>query len=283
LFSGEYADLKNKPLLFDGKYTSLTEVPVPFSKNYNDLTNKPILFDGNYASLKGLPTLFSGSWNNLTDKPTLFNGAYSSLSGKPALFSGNYNDLSNLPALFSGQWNDISNKPVFFSGNYADLAGKPVLFSGKYTDLTNTPALFSGNYNDLTNKPTIPNSTTNISEGTNLYYTAARVKAYLDSKSIKDAKYYEVTTDANGNWALDVSSFFSYVDFIAPLVLSPTAATPVVTDQKVAHVTSYTTAGVIKGTVTKTNMIVSLLITGSPGMVFGGVSTVKVKVEGTLK
>lgn len=55
--SGSYADLTNKPTLFDG--------------NYNSLSNKPTIFSGAYADLTGKPTLFDGNYNSLTNKPTI--------------------------------------------------------------------------------------------------------------------------------------------------------------------------------------------------------------------
>jgi hypothetical protein len=77
-FSGSYNDLTNKPVLFDGTWTSLTGKPsfatVATSGSYNDLLNRP--------------TLFSGSYNDLTNKPVLFNGTWSSLTGKPTTLAG---------------------------------------------------------------------------------------------------------------------------------------------------------------------------------------------------
>jgi len=165
----EYDQLLNKPLLFDGKFSSLTEVPILFDGNYNSLNdkpllfngdynllnNKPILFDGNYNSLSGKPALFNGDYNLLNNKPTIFNGNYNSLTNKPSLFDGNYNTLTNKPSLFDGNYNTLTNKPALFNGNYNSLTDKPVLFNGDYNLLNNKPALFNGNYDSLTNKPTL--------------------------------------------------------------------------------------------------------------------------------
>lgn len=43
-------------------------------------------------------------------------------------------------------------------------------------DTIDNIVLFSGNYNDLTNKPTIPSTTTDITEGNNLYFTQTRAR-----------------------------------------------------------------------------------------------------------
>ena len=47
---------------------------VATSGSYADLINKPVLFDGAYNSLTGKPTLFSGAFADLTGKPTTLSG-----------------------------------------------------------------------------------------------------------------------------------------------------------------------------------------------------------------
>lgn len=94
----EYDQLLNKPLLFDGKFSSLTEIPILFDGKYDSLTNKPLLFNGDYNLLNNKPTLFNGNYNSLTNKPTIFDGNYNSLTNKPTLFDGNYNSLTNIPS-----------------------------------------------------------------------------------------------------------------------------------------------------------------------------------------
>lgn len=157
--SGNYSDLLNKPVLFDGVYNSLTGKPTLFNGDYNNLSNKPTLFDGDYDSLTHKPTLFSGDYDDLTSKPVLFGGQYDDLSGKPTLFSGDYDDLTDKPTLFSGDYDDLTNKPTLFNGQYSSLTGKPTLSgvasTGEYNDLLNRPSLFSGSYTDLTNKPSL--------------------------------------------------------------------------------------------------------------------------------
>jgi hypothetical protein len=157
--SGNYSDLLNKPVLFDGAYNSLTGKPTLFNGDYNNLSNKPTLFDGDYDSLTHKPTLFSGDYDDLTSKPVLFGGQYDDLSGKPTLFSGDYDDLTDKPTLFTGDYDDLTNKPTLFNGQYSSLTGKPTLSgvasTGEYNDLLNKPSLFSGSYTDLTNKPNL--------------------------------------------------------------------------------------------------------------------------------
>ena len=66
-FSGEYADLKNKPDL--SKYVTAEQVPPPFSGNYGDLKGTPDL--SKFVTSDAIPPLFSGSYNDLTEKPDL--------------------------------------------------------------------------------------------------------------------------------------------------------------------------------------------------------------------
>lgn len=81
----------------------------------------------------------------------------------------------------SSDWASITNKPTTIAG-----FGITDAFDGAYGSLTGTPTLFSGSFNDLTQKPTTvsgygitdalssTSTTTDISEGTNLYYTDQR-------------------------------------------------------------------------------------------------------------
>jgi len=159
--TGNYADLNNKPTLFDGTYANLT--------------GKPSLFDGEYASLANKPTLFSGSYLDLTNTPTLFDGTYANLTGKPSFAtvatSGSYTDLIDKPSLFDGEYASLANKPALFDGTYANLTGLPTLFDGEYSSLANKPSLFDGTYANLTGKPTLG---TAAATDANAYATAAQ-------------------------------------------------------------------------------------------------------------
>jgi len=127
--SGSYADLTNKPTIFDG--------------NYNNLTNKPTLFNGAYASLTGKPTLFDGDYNSLSNKPTLFNGSYNSLTDTPILFDGNFNSLTNKPTV------PTTTSQLTNDSGFITLADVPS--GGGVTS-----------YNDLTDKPSIPSSLSDL-------------------------------------------------------------------------------------------------------------------------
>jgi hypothetical protein len=101
-----------------------------FSGNYNDLTNKPLLFDGSWTSLKGKPDF----------KTVATSGNYADLINKPVLFSGNYNDLANKPTLAkvatSGSYIDLSDKPLIDGSETKVTAGTNISVSGSGTSAT---------------------------------------------------------------------------------------------------------------------------------------------------
>ena len=160
------------------------------------IKNKPTLFSGSYTDLTDKPSLFSGSYDDLTDKPSIpssqVNSDWDAVSGieqilnKPTLLSEFTNDLSQI------SWTNSSPSPAenfktiigandgaatitFIDGvpgfgssvtwtidetkiTFPDATQQTTAWLGTYSynDLTDTPSLFSGSYNDLTDKPTIP-------------------------------------------------------------------------------------------------------------------------------
>jgi hypothetical protein len=78
--TGSYADLIDKPTLFDGAYSSLTGAP----------SLATVATSGSYADLSNKPTLFSGSYTDLTNKPTLasFTTLTSPASGQYLRYNG---------------------------------------------------------------------------------------------------------------------------------------------------------------------------------------------------
>ena len=121
------------------EYYTKTEVdaliPTPFSGDYADLTNKPTIpHDVNQLSDA------DGLLNNI-DLSNYATTAYVTNQ------LGSYQPLTDLSVyalktdVFSKSWNDITDKPVLFSGDFNDLINKPNVFSGNYNDLYNQPII----------------------------------------------------------------------------------------------------------------------------------------------
>lgn len=86
-FSGDYADLANKPVLFSGSYADLTNKPT-IATDVNELTDTDgLLFSGEYSDLNNKPDIPSDV-NELTDSDQRF-------------FSGSYDDLRDIPTFYA--------------------------------------------------------------------------------------------------------------------------------------------------------------------------------------
>jgi hypothetical protein len=145
-FSGNYNDLTNKPVIFNGTWASLTGKPtfstVATSGSYNDLNNKPKLFDSTWVNLRGKPTTVAGY--GITDA---FNGTWSSLTGKPT--GNNIGDML--------YWNGTAwvMVPVGQAGQYLQLttsnipawtgAAYPTVTTTAISSITQTTAISGGN------------------------------------------------------------------------------------------------------------------------------------------
>lgn len=152
-FSGDYNDLTNRP-----------EIPVVTPQVNPDwlatsgkgqILNKPVLFDGRYESLTGKPTIPTGGGgtSNITNNNQLTNGA------------GYITDSPNDNKWYARKgrvWTEVVAATAF-SGDYRDLTNKPVL----NTDGTigSGGSGFNGDYNDLVNKPPLITSNTQIFNG----------------------------------------------------------------------------------------------------------------------
>ena len=147
-----YNDLSNKPTLFSGSYTDLSDKPtIPSLTGY--ATETYVTTRGYISSYTETdPVFLAHAANNVTNtKISNWDTAYG---------WGNHASAGYLTSVGTISYNDLSNKPTLFSGSYTDLTNKPTLFDGAYASLTGKPTLFSGSYTDLTNKPTIPTTVT---------------------------------------------------------------------------------------------------------------------------
>ena len=163
-FSGNYNDLLNKPLLFDGSWLNLTGRPsfssIALSGSYFDLINRPSLFSGNYNDLTNKPVLFSGIWQDITGKPTTLSGygITNGISTTHPSFGINSNMISNWNNAYG--WGNHTGlyKTSSYIPAWVEITGKPsfgvVATTGSYSDLLNKPTLFDGTWASLTNKPT---------------------------------------------------------------------------------------------------------------------------------
>ena len=121
--------------------------------DYSIITNKPALFSGSYTDLSNKPTIpaaqIQSDWSQTT------NTALDYIKNKPTLFSGSYTDLSNLPTLVTS-YNSLTDLPTLFSGSYTDLSNLPTLVTS-YNSLTDLPDLTG--YATLTGEETLTNKT----------------------------------------------------------------------------------------------------------------------------
>ncbi len=164
----DYADLKNKPILFSGKYIDLLDKPTIPSKT-SELTN-----DSNFVDTIALATkanlTHSHSYNDLEDKPILFSGAYADLTGKPTIPT-KISELTNDSSFATtSQLNTELNKKANTSHTHA------------YSDILDAPVSFSGNYEDLINKPTIPTKVSDLKNDEN-FATTSQLNSGLNTKA----------------------------------------------------------------------------------------------------
>ena len=139
--------------------------------------------------------LFDGDYNSLTNLPTLFDGQFSSLTGKPTTLAG-YGitdgvSTSNVNAIVTQQvaaqtgaiQSDLDDE--IYDREQADI--------GLQNQINGLSTYTSTDFNtDFAAK-----STTDLIEGTNLYYTDSRVASYLSNQGITSET--TTTLSINGN------------------------------------------------------------------------------------
>ena len=206
LYLGNGTELTVAAVAKTGSYNSLVDRPnmnlyalksESFSGDYNDLRNKPVTTD--YNTLTNKPDL-----TQFQTKSEAFSGDYSDLRFKPDLSVY----VAKIDA-FSGSWNDLTDKPTLFSGNYTDLVGKPTLAAvattGSYNSLIDKPSIpdlntlatvaQTGSYTDLSNKPSIPEDISQLTDTTGLISGGAFRSTLVNATGVTT---YTVSLDQNG-------------------------------------------------------------------------------------
>jgi hypothetical protein len=176
-----------------------------FSGNYADLTNKPnlqVYATNTYVDNKT-------TWGNITSKPSFAavatSGSYNDLTNKPSIPSlSGYATESYVSSAVSGKVDSTSLALVATSGSYHDLEYLPTISTVGQT----------GNYEDLRNKPSIPSvvglATENYvtSQG---FITTAALSSYATQTWVEDQNYItsaSLSSYATTSWISDQN----YVD-----------------------------------------------------------------------
>lgn len=99
----EAPSLINQPFIYDEENEQYTDEKAPFDRiaftgNYEDLKNKPILFDQTYDSLINAPGIPNEGYTNPDDKTTI-------KTFHKIAFSGDYRLLENIPDVFPSKIN----------------------------------------------------------------------------------------------------------------------------------------------------------------------------------
>ncbi len=171
-FTGDYADLLNKPLLFSGEYADLTGIPATFDSNYFALKNLPNFedsiikygFGADYGKLKNVPTEFvAKSHTHTKAKITDFSHTHTNadLPAYPTLESLN-GVAGNDPRLSDARDPKAhDHHTLYYQKNETDskLLGKSdVLHVHDFTELAGVPSVFDSNYFALKNRPNFEDS-----------------------------------------------------------------------------------------------------------------------------
>ncbi len=136
--SNDYNDLTERPVLpLDIKdIVDINELSALI--DFNDIVDFPALFDGEYSSLSNVPNI-PKDISELTDTESkLFDGTYASLTNKPTIipFDGNYDNLTNKP-LISTILSDLSDVDNILTNlDYNDIVDAPIV-PKKLSDLVN--------------------------------------------------------------------------------------------------------------------------------------------------
>jgi len=156
---------------FDGKFTSLTSVPVNLDI---DSTND---FDGQYSSLSGKPTRLSAFSNDVGYLTTEVDGSITNeiqtlRIGHDTIFLSN-GGFVKLPPGFDGKFTSLTSVPVNldidstndFDGQYSSLSGKPTRLSAFSNDVGYLTAEVDGSITNEIQSLSIAGTVISLSNG----------------------------------------------------------------------------------------------------------------------
>ena len=166
--------------------------------SYTDLINKPTLFDGTYANLTGKPTLGTAAATNANAYATAAQGAKADTAiqsgANISLFTNDsgYLVAANLSGYATESYvgnavaNLVASAPAALDtlNELANALGNDASYS---TTITNALAnkLSTSAFTSTADTWLATKSTSNVSEGTNLYYTVARANTAIDARVTK--------------------------------------------------------------------------------------------------
>jgi len=221
--SGNYTDLNGLPTLFNGEYASLANTPTLFNGEYSALANKPTLFSGSYVDLTNKPTLGTAAATDSTDYATAAQGTKADTALQSADLNGyateTYVDgvVANIAptdlSTYATQTyvgnaiaNLVASAPAALDtlNELAIALGNDASYS---TTITNALAnkLSTSDFTSTANTWISTQSTSDLAEGTNQYYTVTRANSAIDARVTKSF-IDNLAVDANtANVAYSVS------------------------------------------------------------------------------
>jgi hypothetical protein len=194
-----YNNLSNKPTLFSGSYNDLTSKPTLFDGNYNNLTNKPsiptlvsqLTNDSGYLTsyTETDPIYTASSWYTTANNSSNWNTAYSwgDHATEGYLTSASLSGYATEAYVSTQISNLIDGAPAVLDtlNELAAALGDDSNFASTITNSIATK-LNSSDFNSSFDTRLTTKSTTDLAEGTNLYYTTARFDNRLSTKSTTD-------------------------------------------------------------------------------------------------
>lgn len=232
--SGSYNDLYDKPAIPTVNY------PVT---SVNTKTGAVVLTNTDVGAAATVHTHAIGDVTNLQ----------TTLDSKANLSAlANYVTTSSLSTTLSGYVTNSSLTTTL--GGYATTAALTTGLAGKFNTPSGSTTQYIRGDGSLATFPTIPTvnypvtsvnsktgavvlSTSDVTEGTNLYYTNTRVQSYLSSQGFRKVETFLGTTNASGDLVITFTNTYSTAPDVQAQIFPSTTANQII------RVTSVTTTG----------------------------------------